>query len=126
MAVVEGHGNYVMRHLGRLHVPEYGNLEERLAARQQRGPLERWFLRMSGLAWKMQQYERGEAFIEAVAKAHGEAGFRRIWSGPAALPTLEELADPEAWWERTSHRAPAKRWWHGPQRALRVSGRGSG
>jgi uncharacterized protein (DUF2342 family) len=54
---------------------------------------------------KMRQYEQGKAFCDAVVDAGGIAALNRVWSGPEALPTLDELGAPQRWLERTAPRA---------------------
>jgi uncharacterized protein (DUF2342 family) len=65
--------------------------------RQRRTPFERAILRITGMDLKMEQYERGEKFVRAVAEARGRPALSRIWEGPQTLPRPEEIADPSRW-----------------------------
>ena len=41
------------------------------------------------------------AGIFEIAEAGGIATLNRVWEGPAQMPTLEELEDPQRWMART-------------------------
>ncbi len=98
MSIVEGYSNYVMKKVGRRILPTFDLIESRLAARQaQRTAAERLFLRLSGLELKLEQYCLGERFAESVARERGMAFLQRVWERPENLPTLAELAQPQAW-----------------------------
>jgi uncharacterized protein (DUF2342 family) len=55
-----------------------------------------------GLEQKIQQYDRGEAFVREVIARAGMAGLNRVWLAPEHLPTLDEIGTPEAWVERVA------------------------
>ncbi len=98
MSIVEGYSNYVMKRVGRRILPTFDLIESRLAARQaQRTRAERLFLRLSGLELKLEQYRLGESFAESVARERGITFLQRVWERPENLPTLDELAYPQAW-----------------------------
>ncbi|MGH7642089.1 MAG: zinc-dependent metalloprotease [Candidatus Dormibacteria bacterium] len=102
MTVLEGHGNYVMREAGRRHFPDFDTLDD--AFRRRHDPpqaAERLLLWISGVAFKLQQYQQGERFLREVRKAAGQAGLDRIWSGPESLPGWTEVRHPEQWLRRT-------------------------
>ena len=71
---------------------------EQRAAR--RGTAEKLFIRITGLALKMEQYRLGESFINAVVAERGIAAANRVWEGPEMMPTLEELRNPAEWIRR--------------------------
>jgi coenzyme F420 biosynthesis associated uncharacterized protein len=101
MSVLEGFSDFVMDEVGSGLVPDVARISERFHERRnRRTPFERAVLRLTGMDLKLEQYERGERFVRAVAEARGRAALQRIWSGPDALPTLEELADPARWMTR--------------------------
>ncbi|MGH7902914.1 MAG: zinc-dependent metalloprotease [Candidatus Dormibacteraceae bacterium] len=103
MSLVEGYGNLAMNLVGRRLLPDFDRLETAYRERgDHRKPLEILLFKVTGLGLKMQQYEVGERFARTVLEAHGMAALNRAWSGPEALPTIEELGDPEAWYRRTS------------------------
>jgi coenzyme F420 biosynthesis associated uncharacterized protein len=98
MALLEGYSNHIMHQVGRGLLPHFAEIEARIEARQkQRSPIEQWFLRITGLSMKMEQYVLGEAFIRHVIEARGVDLLNRVWDGPEALPTEEELRAPGAW-----------------------------
>jgi putative hydrolase len=98
MAVVEGYSNYIMNTVGERLLPSYAQIKAQFEARAaRRGPAERLFIRLTGMALKMEQYRLGETFINEVVERAGVATANRMWEGPAALPTLAELHDPPAW-----------------------------
>ncbi len=98
MTMVEGYGNYVMNSVGARLLPSYEFIHERVEHRQgNRRVVERLFMRVTGMALKMEQYALGEAFINHVVESRGPAFAPRIWRGPDYIPTTAELKDHEAW-----------------------------
>src|SRR5438445_281270 len=57
---------------------------------------------LPGLDLKLQQYRRGEAFAKAIYDAHGMKDLNLAWQGPDAMPRVEELSNPEAWYRRVA------------------------
>jgi len=109
MSLVEGHAEYVMDEVGPDVVPSVAAIRKRFNQRRKgRGPLDRILRRLLGLEAKMQQYAQGRHFVSGVVDEVGIDGFNAVWSGPDALPTIEELVDPAAWVARV----------HGPRPAL--------
>jgi coenzyme F420 biosynthesis associated uncharacterized protein len=101
MSLLEGFSDYVMDEVGRGLVPEVERISARFHERRQRRTgFERAILRLTGMDLKMEQYERGEKFVRAVADAGGRAALARIWDGPESLPTAPEIGDPAAWIRR--------------------------
>ena len=110
MAVVEGYSEYVMDELGSRLLPEYDGLRQAMDKRRRsRSAPERILQRLLGLEMKLRQYEQGRAFCDAVVARAGMEGLNRVWAGPDALPTPDELREPDAWLERirTKQLAPA-------------------
>jgi coenzyme F420 biosynthesis associated uncharacterized protein len=98
MSLLEGFSDYVMDEVGRGLVPDVGRISARFHERRQhRTGFERAILRLTGMDLKMEQYERGEKFVRAVAEARGRSALARIWDGPESLPTAAEIGAPEAW-----------------------------
>lgn len=98
MALLEGYSNHIMHQVGRQLLPHFQQIEARVEQRRrQRSPAEQWFLRITGLNMKHEQYVLGEQFVQAVVEARGVAFLNRVWSGPAALPTEDELHAPHTW-----------------------------
>ena len=98
MALLEGYSNHIMHQVGRGMLPHFAEIEARIEARQkQRSPVELWFLRVTGLSMKMEQYALGEAFVGHVVNARGVDFLNRVWDGPETLPTEAELRAPATW-----------------------------
>jgi uncharacterized protein (DUF2342 family) len=49
---------------------------------------------------KVQQYELGEKFVNAVEDQNGPRSIDAAWRSPDNLPTMEEIRDPAAWLKR--------------------------
>lgn len=101
MCIIEGYSNHVMNAVGRDLLPNYERIARRFEARQrQRTVAEQLFARLTGLNLKMEQYRLGEAFIDQIARERGHDIARRVWEGPAFLPTMEEIRQPSRWLTR--------------------------
>jgi len=106
MSIVEGYSNYIMNAVGERLLPSYATIKERIEQRAaNRSPAEKLFIRITGLALKMEQYRLGEAFINEVVEARGVAVANRVWEGPDYLPTLDELRSPQTWIARVADNA---------------------
>jgi coenzyme F420 biosynthesis associated uncharacterized protein len=103
MAVIEGHAEHVMDAVGADVLPSMDHLRAALERRRaNRPPVMRLLERLLGLELKMRQYRDGKRFCDRVVELGGLAALNRVWSAPAALPDLAELADPAAWMARTA------------------------
>jgi coenzyme F420 biosynthesis associated uncharacterized protein len=101
MSLLEGYSNLVMNEVGRRELPHFALLEGAYRHRQeQRTPLERAFLRLTGLEMKMRQYVIGEKFCREVRDAGGQDLLARVWEGPQWLPTMAEIQRPQLFIER--------------------------
>jgi len=111
MSVVEGYSNLVMNRLGSKLLPGFEQLEQAYRQRSAgKSPLEVLIWKLTGLDLKLQQYQRGEAFCQAVFEKHGLSVLNRVWDGPDSMPALNELGNPDAWYRRTTGtRPPAPR-----------------
>ncbi|HEX2127219.1 MAG TPA: zinc-dependent metalloprotease [Thermoleophilaceae bacterium] len=108
MAVIEGYSEHAMDAIAAAAIPDHERLRAAMDARRRsRSAPERVIERLLGLNIKLQQYELGKAFCDAVAGKAGIEGLNRVWEAPEALPTLAELSRPEAWLERTGSRPKA-------------------
>jgi coenzyme F420 biosynthesis associated uncharacterized protein len=102
MAVIEGYSEHVMDAIAATAIPDHERLRAAMDARRRsRSAPERVIERLLGLNIKMQQYELGKAFCDAVAREAGIEGLNRVWESPEALPTTAELSRPQVWLERT-------------------------
>jgi coenzyme F420 biosynthesis associated uncharacterized protein len=98
MSIIEGYSNYIMNAVGERLLPTYGIIKERIEQRaERRSSIEKLFIRITGLALKMEQYKLGESFINSVVASHGVQVANRIWEGPDMVPTMDELHNPQAW-----------------------------
>jgi coenzyme F420 biosynthesis associated uncharacterized protein len=105
MSVIEGHAEHVMDAAGARLDRGYARLRDRLEAHRssfRRHALDQIIGRLLGLDLKLRQYRLGKSFCDAVVERDGVDGLNRVWSAPEALPTLAELARPEAWIERAA------------------------
>lgn len=101
MSVVEGYSNHVMNAVGRDLIPSYEVISRRFERRlRQRTFVEVMFARITGLDVKMEQYRKGEAFINELVDAGGHDLAKRVWEGPEMLPTLQEINNPQQWIHR--------------------------
>jgi coenzyme F420 biosynthesis associated uncharacterized protein len=101
MALLEGYGDHVMDTVGKDLVPGVERISARFhGRREQRTPFERAMLRITGMDLKMEQYRKGEAFVAGIERLAGAAALRRLWDGPATLPTPEEIDRPADWVRR--------------------------
>jgi coenzyme F420 biosynthesis associated uncharacterized protein len=98
MAVVEGHGNFVMDLVGSKVIPTSARMRALFRKRrEQSGAVQRALGHVLGLEMKLRQYEVGQAFCDEVYRAGGTAALSRLWADPSELPTLEELREPGRW-----------------------------
>jgi coenzyme F420 biosynthesis associated uncharacterized protein len=101
MAVIEGHAEHVMDAVAPDLLPSLPQLREALNRRRKaQSGLSRLLARLLGLELKLRQYEQGKAFCDAVVQRVGTEGLQHVFSGPEALPTLDELKDAPAWLRR--------------------------
>ena len=101
MSVIEGYSNLVMNELGGKLLPGFEQLEQAYRERSSgKSPLEVLIWKLTGLDLKLQQYTRGEAFCKAIYDRHGMKVLNLVWNGEAQMPSLDELAHPDAWYRR--------------------------
>ncbi len=103
MASVEGYAEHVMD----AAAPALGEDVDALRfgmerRRDGRPPLARLLGWLLGMEMKLRQYRDGKRFCDGVVELDGIAALNHAWSGPEALPTLGELADPGAWLRRSA------------------------
>jgi coenzyme F420 biosynthesis associated uncharacterized protein len=98
MSLAEGYSNHVMNAVGRSLLPNFELIHERVEHRQrQRSQAEVLFLKLTGLSMKMEQYKRGERFVDHVVRERGIAFANRAWESRENLPSELEIRFPERW-----------------------------
>jgi len=103
MSLLEGHGDVTMDRAGEGVVQGADRFGRIL--RQRRANTSTFvglIQKLSGLEAKMKQYAQGENFIEVVEEHGGRELMDRVWEGPALLPLLAEIKEPELWINRVS------------------------
>ncbi len=101
MSLLEGHGHVVMDRLGERLLPTQERMSK-ILKRRRADPKLALLMRVTGLEMKFRQYEDGERFVLGVERLAGWDALDAVWTGPDAVPTLEEIADPERWLERVA------------------------
>ena len=112
MAVIEGHAEHVMDAVAPDLIPSLPKLRAALDRRRRsQSGLSRLMAKLLGLDLKLRQYEQGKYFCDAIVRARGTEALRHVFSSPDALPTAQELKDPDAWVARAMPRevGPAHR-----------------
>lgn len=103
MAVVEGHGNYVMDSIGAQVIPSFQRMRSLFEGRRkQASAVQRVINNVLGLEMKLRQYEIGQEFLERVVAREGQAVLKHMWAEPSHLPTMQELRSPELWLTRVA------------------------
>jgi coenzyme F420 biosynthesis associated uncharacterized protein len=98
MSLIEGHAEHTMDAVGAEVLPSLPRLREAMTQRRsQRGLPWRVLEKLLGLELKMRQYEIGRRFCDTVVSEGGPELLARVWSGPEALPSAEELEHPQRW-----------------------------
>lgn len=103
MAVIEGHGNFVMDSIGEKVIPSFRQMRHIFQRRrQQQSVVQRVVAQAIGLEMKLRQYEVGQAFCEGVASRGGPDALRHLWIDPSHFPSMDELRAPESWLHRVA------------------------
>lgn len=97
MSLLEGHGDVVMDRAARSRVPDADRFGETLRVRRQQSGLAKVAGQLLGLEAKLRQYADGERFIEIVEARHGWMGVEAAFASLEALPTLDEIREPDLW-----------------------------
>ncbi len=107
MSLLEGHGDITMDRAGADRVPSASWFSQVLKERRRQRGLAKMVSVLVGLDAKMQQYEQGERFIEAVEQVGGPELLAKVWDGPEWLPTWSEIRAPSNWIARAGAAAAA-------------------
>jgi coenzyme F420 biosynthesis associated uncharacterized protein len=102
MSLLEGFSDYVMGEVGRDLVPDVDRISARFHERRQQRKtgLERAIMRLTGMDMKLEQYQKGERFVAAIAARGGAPALERLWTGPETLPRDGEIEAPARWLAR--------------------------
>jgi coenzyme F420 biosynthesis associated uncharacterized protein len=101
MTVLEGHGEFVMDQLGTRLVPGHQHMHDTLRARRNApGAVDRLIQQLLGFRQKLDQYAMGERFVRRLFDRGGMAAVNRVFTAPEALPTLDEVRDPDRYLAR--------------------------
>ncbi len=97
MSLLEGHGDITMDRAGADRIPNAAWFSQVLKERRRQRGLAKLMSALIGLDAKMQQYEQGERFIEAVEEVGGPSLLNRVWEDPDWLPNWSEIRAPSTW-----------------------------
>ena len=103
MAVVEGHGNFVMDSVGAKVIPSFQRMRSVFdGRRKQASAVQRVINNVLGLEMKLRQYELGQEFLDRIVAREGNDVLTHLWADPAHLPTMQELRSPDLWLTRVA------------------------
>lgn len=103
MAVVEGHGNFVMDSIGAEVIPSFRKMRHLFERRREQTTwVQKIVNHAIGLEMKLRQYELGQRFCEQVVAEGGHQALAHLWADPSHLPTLAELREPKRWVTRVA------------------------
>ncbi len=101
MSLLEGYSNHIMNTVGETILPDFQQIKDRIEQRHKRNSIaDKIFARLTGLNLKMEQYRLGEIFVNDVVNRKGIQFMNRVWNGPEALPSMDEIRQPERWIRR--------------------------
>jgi coenzyme F420 biosynthesis associated uncharacterized protein len=101
MTVLEGHGEFVMDQLGARLVPGHQHMHDTLRARRNApGAVDRLIQQLLGFRQKLDQYAMGERFVRRLFDRGGMDAVNQVFAAPDALPTLDEVRDPDRYLAR--------------------------
>jgi coenzyme F420 biosynthesis associated uncharacterized protein len=101
MTVLEGHGEFVMDQLGGRLVAGHQHMHDTLRARRNApGTVDRLIQQLLGFRQKLDQYAMGEKFVRRLFDRGGMDAVNRVFAAPEALPTLDEVRDPDRYLAR--------------------------
>lgn len=97
MSLLEGHADWVMDQSHEV-VPSAPELRRAFEERRRSvGVFDSLIRRLLGMDAKLAQYRDGAAFVRAVVAQVGIDGLNTVWTSPATLPLMSEIAEPDAW-----------------------------
>lgn len=106
MSLLEGHGDIIMDRATADLVPSSRRFARVMSQRRKNATgVSRLIRKLTGIEAKLAQYEEGENFVNTVEASGGRSLFDQVWTAPEALPTIEEIRNPDTWIARMG--APA-------------------
>lgn len=98
MSLLEGHGDITMDRAAKHLIPSQPRFARVMSHRRKNATgIAKLVQRLTGMEAKLAQYEEGEDFIHAVEAAGGRELLDQVWTGPEALPTIDEIRSPDIW-----------------------------
>lgn len=98
MSFLEGHADVVMDAVGPSVIPDLDRIRKRFEARRDDGIGPGGAIgRLLGADSKLRQYREGAAFVRSVVRRVGHEGLAAVFTSPDTLPTIDEIAHPDAW-----------------------------
>lgn len=108
MSLLEGHGDIIMDRATKDLVPSQQRFARVMSHRRNNATgVTRLIQRLTGMEAKLAQYEEGEEFVRKVEAEGGRELFDLVWAGPEALPTIDEIREPDLWIDRVRSSAGA-------------------
>ncbi|MDR0836735.1 MAG: zinc-dependent metalloprotease [Propionibacteriaceae bacterium] len=102
MSLLEGHADVMMDAVGPTVIPDLANIRAKFTKRRAKGGWSATVTKLMGMDAKMAQYKDGAVFCRAVIDARGIDVLNLAFEGPATLPSIDELRNPDAWIERVA------------------------
>ena len=101
MSLLEGHADVIMDRAGKDLIPSQARFHRVMSERRKGATgIAKFIQKVTGMDAKLAQYEAGEKFIHKVEDHGGRQLFDQVWTSPEALPTLEEIRNPQLWIDR--------------------------
>ena len=112
MTLIEGYSDFVMETVGRKQIPGFAAVEAAMEQHRQETSTHRSVGSkvvglLTGMDAKMRQYADGKQFAAEVVATGGLDLLNHVWDGPDALPTMDELKQPQLWVSRMRASLPS-------------------
>ena len=100
MSLLEGHADVMMDRSGRRLMSSVATIRARFQNRRSPSGIPALLNKLMGMDAKLAQYAEGAAFCRRVIRIGGVELLNEAFSGPDALPSMDELLHPDRWCER--------------------------
>ncbi|HKY13576.1 MAG TPA: zinc-dependent metalloprotease [Microthrixaceae bacterium] len=101
VVVVEGYVDWMLDTVSSRLLSSSSMVSEAMRRRRvETDQASRFIERLFGLELTQDKLDRGNAFVQGVVERAGGDALRRLWSDPAALPTVSEVDAPGLWLAR--------------------------